>query len=48
MASDGRSYDESATVSLPRFCGMVKVSDILFPKEGKDRGKSAKGLYSGV
>ncbi len=35
-------------VCLPRFCGMVKDSDILFQKEGKDHGKSAKDLHRGV
>ena len=33
---------------LPRFSGRKKVSGILFPKEGKDHGKSAKDLYSRV
>jgi hypothetical protein len=38
-------YEE---VSLPRFCGMVKVSDILFHKEGSKHAQSPKDVYSGV
>src|SRR5579859_5744197 len=30
------------SLSLPRFCGMVKVSDILFPKEARTMTKVQK------
>jgi hypothetical protein len=33
---------------LPRICGREKVSDILFPKEGKDHAEGAKDLYPRV
>jgi hypothetical protein len=35
-------------VTLPRFCGRVKASNILYQKESKDYGKSPKDLYAGV
>jgi hypothetical protein len=37
-----------AQVILPRICGRVKSSDILFQKEDKGHAKSAKDLFSRV
>lgn len=43
------SYVEPiAYVILPRICGRVKSSDILFQKEDKGHAKSAKDLYGRV
>ena len=35
-------------VILPRICGRVKASDILFQKEDKGHAKSTKDLYRRV
>jgi hypothetical protein len=36
------------SVILPRICGGVKPSSILFQKEGKDHAKGSKDLYTRV
>jgi hypothetical protein len=49
MARFGESENEDAlSVILPRICGRVKSSDILFQKEEKGHAKGSKDLYNRV